>query len=154
MMIYKRTNRKIIVLLVLSIVSMLIFANFDLTKVLKIKGIDSSFYLPVPILFPLFFVFLYTNIHYIKFSYAEGKTYIQKGIFGTINSIVTIGIFIIGFKFWKFTDGDVDVAFFGEIKDSFELNFRNIYFWTFYQTMLMIYALSVLKIMVSKLPKK
>jgi hypothetical protein len=153
-MLYKRTNRKIIVLLVVSIVSMLIFANFDLTKVLKLKGIESNFYLPVPILFPLFFIFLYVNIHYIKFSYAEGKTYLQKVIYGIINVAITITIFIIGFNFWKFTDGDVDVAFFGEIKDSFELNFRNVYFWTFYQTLLMIYALSVLKILVSKLPKK
>lgn len=153
-MLYKRTNRKIIVLLVVSIMSMLIFANFDLTKVLKIKGIETSFYLPVPILFPLLFIFLYTNIHYIKFSYGEGKTYIQKVLYGLINTIITVTIFIAGFKFWMFTDGDVDVAFFGEIKDSFELNFRNIYFWTFYQTMLMIYALSILKIVVSKLPKK
>lgn len=133
---------------------MLIFADFDLTKVLKLKGIETDFYLPVPILFPLFFVFLYTNIHYIKFSYAEGKTILQKAIFGILNALITITIFIIGFKFWKFTDGDVDVAFFGEIKDSFELNFRNIYFWTFYQTLMMIYALSVLKILVSKLPRK
>lgn len=150
---YKRSNRKIIILLVVSILSMLIFANFDLTKQLHIKGVEASLYLPVPILFPLFFIFLYTNIHYLKRSYSDGKTIGEKLFFGVANVILTGTIFWFGFEFWKETQGDIDVAFFGETKNAFEVNFRNIFFWTFYQTLLMSYGLSVLKIIVSKRKK-
>lgn len=150
---YKRTNKKIIILLIVSIVSMLIFSNFDLTKELRIKGVEDYFYLPVPILFPLFFVFLYLNIHYLKFCYAEGKSYLQKFIFGAINVTITISIFIIGFEFWKLTLGDIDVAFFGESTSEFRVTFRNLFFWVFYQTLLMAYGLSILKILVSQ-PRK
>ncbi len=147
---YKRTNKKVIILLIVSVLSMLIFSNFDLTKELHIKGAESSFYLPVPVLFPIFFIFLYVNSHYLKFSYKEGKTILQKMIFGVLNAFITITIFILGFEFWKFTQGDIDVAFFGETKDAFSLNFRNIFFWIFYQTLFMVYGLSVLKIVVSR----
>tara|TARA_B100000809_G_scaffold38098_1_gene33356 strand:- start:53631 stop:54038 length:408 start_codon:yes stop_codon:yes gene_type:complete len=132
---------------------MLIFANFDLTKVLRIKGIEEALYLPVPILFPLFFFFLYVNVHYLKFSYAEGKNTLQKVVFGFINIVIVIIIFTFGFEFWKLTKGDIDIAFFGVQKDAFQVTFRNLYFWVFYQTILMAYGLSVLKIMVSQ-PKK
>jgi hypothetical protein len=66
---------------------------------------------------------------------------------------ITVTIFIFGFEFWKLTQGDIDVAFFGEIKDAFQITFRNVFFWTFYQTLLMVYGLSVLKILVSKTKK-
>lgn len=150
---YNRTNKKIIILLIVSIISMLIFANFDLTKELRVKGIEDSFYLPVPILFPLFFIFLYVNVHYLKFSYAEGKCIVQKAAFGLLNTIITVTIFTLGFEFWKLTQGDIDVAFFGESKDAFQVTFRNLYFWVFYQSLLMAYGLSVLKIIVSKTKK-
>ncbi|WP_139958939.1 hypothetical protein [Flavicella sediminum] len=153
-MIYKRTNRKIIALLIVSVMSMLIISDFDLTKILQLKGVAGNYYLPVPIVFPVLFLFLYLNLHYIKFSFAEGKTIAQKIFFGLLNFAITIFIFVVGFKFWKHTSGDVDVAFFGEAKDAFELTFRNIFFWTFYQTLMMAYGLSILKIMVSRLPKK
>ncbi len=150
---YNRSNKKVIILLIVSIISMLIFANFDLTKVLRIKGIEEALYLPVPILFPLFFFFLYVNVHYLKFSYAEGKNTLQKVVFGFINIVIVIIIFTFGFEFWKLTKGDIDIAFFGVQKDAFQVTFRNLYFWVFYQTILMAYGLSVLKIMVSQ-PKK
>lgn len=150
---YNRSNKKIIILLIVSIISMLIFANFDLTKELKIIGIENAFYIPVPVLFPLFFFFLYVNIHYLKFSYAEGKSYAQKAIFGTLNLAIVFTIFVFGFEFWKLTKGDVDIAFFGAQKEEFQVTFRNLYFWVFYQTLLMAYGLSILKILVSQ-PKK
>lgn len=150
---YKRTNKKIVLLLIVSIVSMLIVSNFDLTKELRIKGIEEYFYLPVPILFPLFFIFLYLNVHYLKFSYAEGKNTLQKIVFGSLNVAFTIVIFIVGFEFWKLTQGDIDVAFFGETKSEFQITFRNLFFWVFYQTLLMAYGLSILKIVVSQSPK-
>jgi hypothetical protein len=153
-MLYQTNHRNIVVLLILSILSMLVFANFDLTKSLCFSWNENSWSLPVPILFPVFYVFLCANIHYLKFSYAEGKNIPQKLFFGFLNSAITITIFIAGFEFWKRTQGDVDVAFFRETKNAFELTFRNIYFWTCYQTLLLVYAVSVLKIMVSRLPKK
>lgn len=148
---YKRTNKKIIISIFVSMISMLIFSNLDLTKDLKIHGTEEIFYLPVPILFPVFFIFLYANIHYLKFSFAEGKTVFQKILFGVLNVTITITIFVIGFEFWKLTQGDIDVAFFGEQKDTFQITFRNLYFWILYQTLLMAYSLSILKIMVSKI---
>ena len=150
---YNRTHKKTVILLLISIVSMLVFSNFDLTKELQIKGVESVVYFPVPVLFPIFFIFLYINIHYIQFSYREGKSIIQKVIFGLLNMGITISIFVMGFEFWKLTQGDIDVAFFGETKDAFKITFRNIFFWTFYQTLLMTYGLSVLKIMVSRTKK-
>lgn len=149
-MIYKRTNRKIIILLIVSIVSMLIFSDFDLTKVLHLKATEDDYYFPVPILFPLFFIFLYVNIHYLKFSYADGKSIVQKILFGSVNILITVTIFVVGFEFWKLTQGDIDVAFFGETKDAFDVTFRNLYFWVFYQSLLMAYGLSILKIIVGK----
>lgn len=153
-MLYQASHRKIVVLLGVSILSMLVFSNFDLTKSLSFTWNENAYFLPVPVLFPVLYVFLYANLHYLKFSYAEGKNIPQKLFFGLLNAAITIAIFFTGFEFWKVTQGDVDVAFFGETKDAFELTFRNIYFWTLYQTLLLVYAVSVLKIMVSRLPKK
>lgn len=132
---------------------MLIFSNFDLTKTIHIPLGNKDWLLPVPILFPLLFVFLFINIKYLKFSYAEGKTISQKIIFGMLNIIITVSIFLLGFSFWKYSQGDIDVAFFGETKKAFDLNFRNLFFWVFYQSVLMAYGLSILKIMVSKIRK-
>lgn len=146
----RRTPRKITILLIIAIVSLLVFANFDLTKEIQIPSENGAFYFPVTVAFPVFFVFLYANIHYLKFSFTGGKSLLQKGVFAILNAVITILLFISGFYFWKFTEGDIDVAFFGETKHPFQLNFRNIYFWVLYQTLLMGYGLSVLKIIVSK----
>jgi hypothetical protein len=137
-----------------SVLSILVLSDFDLTKRFSVVWGQNTNFITVSALIPLFFVFLYFNIQYLKFSYAEGKNLLQKLFFGVLNFFITIGVFVVGFEFWKRTQGDVDVAFFGETKDAFELTFRNIYFWTFYQTLLLVYGVSVLKIMVSKLPKK
>ncbi len=147
---FKKTPKKITILLLLAIVSLLVFSNFDLTKEIQIPKKEGAYYFPVTVLFPVFFVFLYANIHYLKFSFQEGKTVVQKAIFGFLNIGITLLVFIGGFYFWQFTKGDIDVAFFGETKHPFQLNFRNIYFWVLYQTLLMAYGLSVLKIIVSK----
>jgi hypothetical protein len=137
-----------------SVLSILVLSDFDLTKRFSVVWGQNTNFITVSALIPLFFVFLYFNIQYLKFSYAEGKNLLQKLCFGVLNFFITIGVFVVGFEFWKRTQGDVDVAFFDETKDAFELTFRNIYFWTFYQTLLLVYGVSVLKIMVSKLPKK
>jgi hypothetical protein len=150
---YNSTTKKIGFILFVSIISMLIFSNFDLTKQLNIIGIEETFYLPVPILFPLLFFFFYVNIQYLKFSYAEGKSIVEKGVFASINIMIVITIFVFGFEFWKLTKGDIDVALFGETKEGFQMTFRNLYFWVLYQTLLMGYGLSILKILVSQ-PKK
>lgn len=149
----KTSRRKITILILVSIVSMLIFTNFDLTKQIHIPLGEKDWLLPVPVLFPLLFVFLYVNIKYLKFSYAEGKNMLQKIVFGATNVIITIAIFLVGFSFWKYSQGDIDVAFFGETKKAFHLNFRNLFFWVFYQSVLMAYGVSILKIMVSRLRK-
>lgn len=153
-MFYKTNHRKILILLIVSVLSILVLSDFDLTKRLSVVWGQNTHFISVSALIPLFFVFLYFNIQYLKFSYAEGKNVLQKLCFGALNFLITIGVFVLGFEFWKRTQGDVDVAFFGKTKDAFELTFRNIYFWTFYQTLLLVYGVSVLKIMVSKLPKK
>ena len=153
-MFYKTNQRKIVLLLIVSVLSILVLSDFDLTKRFSVVWGQNTNFITVSALIPLFFVFLYFNIQYLKFSYAEGKNLLQKLCFGVLNFFITIGVFVVGFEFWKRTQGDVDVAFFGETKDAFELTFRNIYFWTFYQTLLLVYGVSVLKIMVSKLPKK
>lgn len=150
----KRTPRKITILLLIAIISLLVFSNFDLTKEIQIPADTGAVYFPVTVIFPVFFVFLYANIHYLKFSFQEGKSLLEKSIFAILNSGITVLLFIGGFYFWKFTEGDIDVAFFGETKHPFELNFRNIYFWVLYQTLLMAYGLSVLKILVSKGKKR
>lgn len=149
----KRTSKKTTILIIVSIISMLIFSNFELTKEMHIPLGDQDWLLPVPALFPILFLFLYLNIAYLKFSYAEGKNLVQKIIFGVLNVGITFLIFIAGFSFWKYSQGDIDVAFFGEIKEAFDMNFRNLFFWVFYQSILMAYGLSVLKIMVSKMKK-
>ncbi|WP_152286960.1 hypothetical protein [Flavicella marina] len=149
----KRTPKKMAILIIVSIVLLLIFTNFDLTKELLIKGENSNYLIPVTILFPILFVFLYANILYLKFSFKEGKTLIQKIIYGLINVSITAMIFGVGFQFWKYSQGDIDVAFNGEVKKAFELNFRNLFFWVFYQSILMAYGLSILKIGVSKMKK-
>ena len=135
-------------------VSMLVFANFDLTKQIYIPVGANSWLLPVPVLFPLLFLFLFLNVTYLKFSYAEGKTYVEKVLFAIVNSALTILIFILGFTFWKYSKGDVDIAFFGQVKKEFHLNFRNLYFWVFYQSIFMAYGLSILKIIVSRVKKQ
>ena len=149
----KTSRKKITILILISVVSMLIFANFDLTKELHIPIGDKTWLLPVPALFPILFLFLFINIKYLKFSYAEGKNLMQKIVFGALNLGVTISFFILGFVFWKYTQGDIDVAFFGATKKAFHLNFRNLYFWVFYQSVLMAYGLSILKILVSRMKK-
>lgn len=149
----KISRKKITILIIVSVLSMLIFSNFDLTKELHIPLGDKNWMIPVSVLFPILFVFLYVNAKYLKFSYAEGKTLIQKIIFGVLNFMITISVFLAGFTFWKFSHGDIDVAFFGETKDSFDLNFRNLFFWVVYQSILMAYGISILKILVSKMKK-
>ena len=39
-----------------------------------------------------------------------------KKYFGCFNIGITVLVFIVGFDFWKLTQGDIDVAFFGETK--------------------------------------
>jgi hypothetical protein len=153
-MFYKTNQRKILILLIVSVLSILVLSDFDLTKRLSVEWGQNTYFITVSAFIPLFFIFLYFNTQYLKFSYAEGKNVLQKLCFGVLNFLITIGVFVLGFEFWKRTQGDVDVAFFSETKDAFELTFRNIYFWTFYQTLLLVYGVSVLKIMVSRLPKK
>lgn len=147
----KITGKNITILILVCVVSMLIFSNFDLTKELHITIGEELWLFPVPVLFPLLFMFLLFNISYLKFSFAEGKTLFQKLLFGTLNIIITSFIFILGFTFWKYSQGDIDVAFFGGVKKAFHLNLRNLYFWVFYQSLLMVYGFSVLKIIVSKM---
>ncbi|MEI6864714.1 hypothetical protein [Flavicella sp.] len=149
----KRTPKKTTILIIISIISMLIFSNFDLTKEMLIPLGEKYWLLPVPALFPVFFLFLYINITYLKFSYAEGKNLAQKICFGLLNTAIFIFIFYIGFIFWKYSLGDIDVAFFGKVKKVFQLNFRNLFFWVFYQSIFMAYGVSILKIMVSKMKK-
>lgn len=149
----KRTSKKITILIIVSVISLLIFSDFDISKDLHIPTNNGDWLLPVPVLFPLFFLFLYGNIYYLKFSYAEGKTIVQKIIFGLINIFITASIFMLGFSFWKFSQGDIDVFFSGATKKAFHLNFRNIFFWVFYQSLLMTYGLSILKILVSRVKK-
>jgi hypothetical protein len=149
----KRTSKKITILIIVSIMSMLIFSNFDLTKEIHIPIDEKAWLLPVPVLFPLLFLFLYGNIEYLKFSYAEGKNLSKKIFFGLLNFGLFILIFSAGFSFWKYSLGDIDVFFIGESKSEFQLNFRNLFFWVFYQTILMAYGLSILKILVSRMKK-
>lgn len=150
----KRTSRKkITILIIVSVVSMLIFANFDLTKELHIPIGEKDWFVPVSVLFPVLFLFLFVNIKYLNFSYAEGKTLIQKIVFAVLNMVISISIFLAGFTFWKYSHGDIDVAFFGASKTEFDLNFRNLFFWVFYQSILMTYGVSILKILVSRIKK-
>jgi len=149
----KRTSKKTTILIIVSVISMLIFSNFDLTKEIHIPIGEKVWLLPVPVLFPLLFLFLYVNIEYLKFSYAEGKTLTEKIMYSMLNFCFFLFIFITGFTFWKYSLGDIDVFFKGEFKSEFQLNFRNLFFWVFYQTLLMVYGLSVLKILVSRMKK-
>jgi hypothetical protein len=149
----KRTSKKTTILIIVTVISILIFSNFDLTKEIHVPIGQNVWLLPVPVLFPLLFLFLYVNIEYLKFSYAEGKTLIEKIIFGMLNFGFFLIIFMTGFTFWKYSLGDIDVFFKGNLKSEFQLNFRNLFFWVFYQTLLMVYGLSVLKILVSKMKK-
>jgi hypothetical protein len=132
---------------------MLIFSNFDLTKEINVPLGKKDWLLPVPVLFPLLFLFLYGNIEYLKFSYAEGKTLIEKIFYGLLNFGVCLLIFMTGFAFWKYSQGDIDMLFTGESKNAFQLNFRNLFFWVLYQSILMAYGLSILKILVSRMKK-
>ena len=153
-MLYKTKRLRVHILLSVSVLSVLILSDFDVTKSLAIFWNQNPYSMKAFLVIPFFFIFLYVNVQYLKFSYAEGKNILQKLVFATLNSSITIGVFVLGFEFWKRTQGDVDVAFFGASKEGFELTFRNIYFWTCYQTLLLVYGVSVLKIMVSRLPKK
>jgi hypothetical protein len=148
----KKGNQKNILLFIGTLVFLLVICEFDLGKELVVKLGNETLYLPIPVLFPILFVFSYANILYLRFCFSEGWTLLQKLVLGLLNSGFVLLIFKGGFELWKTTQGDIDAVFFAANKVAFQLTFRSVAFWVMYQTLLMVYGLSVLKIIVS--PRK
>lgn len=138
--------------LLLAIALIAIFSNFDLTKEFQMIVKNKRVHFPAYGLILPMFLIARLNFFYIGFSYAEGKSIFQKIVFGTLNTFLTGTLFMGGFHFWKYSNGSVDVLF-GLTKRGFDLNFRNLLFWVLFQSLLLAYGLSILKIVVSKIKK-
>lgn len=144
---------KIVVLAVFSVFLVLLFSNFNPLLFVEIPWNTSFLSFPILGFLPLFFGFIYANIYYVPFSYADGKKTIQKILVASLNGLITFLLFVGGFQFWKLTGGNTDVFFLNASEKSFQFTFRNLLFWIIYQSLMMIYFFSILKILVSQ-PKK
>lgn len=148
----KKGNQKNILLFFSTLIFLLVICDFDLEKRLVVNFASRKLYLPIPVLFPILFVFSYANFLYLRFCFSEGWSLLQKLMLGLVNTGFVLLIFTGGFELWKSTQGDIDAVFFEANKVAFQLTFRSVAFWVMYQTLLMAYGLSVLKIIVS--PRK
>jgi len=149
----KRISKKTVILWIASLLSILILSNFSLTKEIYIAYAATGFLVPSFILLPLLYLFFYGNIAYLQFSYAEGKTLVEKILYAILNTGIFMLIFKAGFEFYSYSHGNMDIIFKGESKNVFQLNFRNLFFWVIYQSIWLAYGFSVLKILVSRTKK-
>ena len=147
------SKREWIIMVLFSLLLALIFIDFQLLAFTGFQIGEHTVKVPVLLLFPLLFVFSVLQLPYIKFVYAEGKSIAQKIIFFLLNAYLTYLIFTGGFWIWKFCNGNIKTLFFGGVKYDFVLNTGNILFWVLYQTILIVYAFSLLKILVSRAKK-
>lgn len=140
-------------LVLFSFLLALIFIDFQPLDFMRFQIGSHAVQVPAIILFPLLFFFSALQLPYIKFVYADGKSIAQKIIFFLINTYLTYLIFTGGFWVWKCCNGNITTLFFGGVKYDFVINTGNVLFWVLYQTILIVYAFSLLKILVSRTKK-
>jgi len=131
----------------------LVFIDFQPLAFMRFQIGGHAVQVPALLLFPLIFVFSALQLPYIKFVYAEGKSIAQKILFFLLNAYLTYLIFTGGFWVWKCCNGNIKTLFFGGVKYDFMINTGNVLFWVLYQTILIVYAFSLLKILISRTKK-